>query len=446
MHRIILSFLGSLLTIASAWSQDRPNIVLIISDDHAWTDYGFMDHPHLDTPHLDQLAADSLTYTRGYVTSPLCRPSLASILTGLHTPVHGITGNDIRVPRGPDGQRRSMRARVDPEWAPKHEQLYAGFEKWPNIARSLTEAGYLSLQTGKYWEGKPERAGFTHAMTHADPKRGGRHGDAGLKISREGIQPIQTFLDDARDEEKPFFIWHAPFLPHTPHNPPQDLHFKYQQRESNPFVSRYYAMVEWFDQICGELLGELDKRGLTEKTMVVYVTDNGWIQDPDSAKYAARSKQAPYEGGIRTPIMVKWPGKITPQRNDHTLASAIDIAPTILTACNVPVPDTMKGLDLRDTPALAKRNVIHGYDGHHDIADVADRTANLETRYIVQGEWKLLLHQPQADSGNPDQDEVAELYHITSDPHEKVDLASSHPDIVTSLTMALDHWWRPDQT
>ena len=428
---------------------ERPNVLLIISDDQSWTDYGFMGHPHIETPHLDQLAKDSLTYTRGYVTTPLCRPSLASILTGLHTHRHGITGNDLRVPK--DQKVKGMRSRKDPEWAPKHEQLYAGFVKHPNIARSLKDAGYLTLQTGKYWEGKPQRAGFTHAMTHADPAKGGRHGDEGLKISRNGIQPIQDFLDDSKETKKPFFIWHAPFLPHTPHNPPKNLHDKYKKLEPNEFVSRYYAMVDWFDQTCGELLTELDKRGLAENTVVIYVTDNGWIQDSKSGRFAPLSKQDPHEGGIRTPIMVRWPGKVTPRMDQSTLASAIDIAPTVLRICGLPVPDTMTGLDLRDTEALAKRNAIYGSDGNHDIFDLENRSSNLETRYIVEGEWKLLVHHPSPTlfrayngvfTGREDNKEgKPELYHLSKDPHEKTNLAAEHPDKVEALTKTLDAWW-----
>lgn len=427
-----------------------PNVLLIISDDHSWTDYGFMDHPHIETPNLDQLASESLTYTRGYVTSPLCRPSLASILTGLHTHEHGITGNDIRV-TGEGRRPQGMAARRHPDWAPRHEQLYAGFEQHSNVALTLKQAGYLTLQTGKWWENKPQRFGFTHAMTHGDPAKGGRHGDEGLKISREGIQPISDFLDQATEANKPFFIWHAPFLPHTPHNPPKELHDKYREREPNEFISRYYAMVEWFDQTCGELLSELDQRGLEENTVVIYVADNGWIQDPESGRFAPLSKQDPHEGGIRTPLMLRWPGRVAPRMDKETLVSSIDIAPTILKCCAVPVPASMSGHDLRDTEALTGRNTVYGSDGNHDIFDLDHRTSNLETRFIIRGDWKLLVHHPSPTlfqayngvfTGKEDNKEGApELYHLGSDPHEKVNLAKEHPTKVETLRAALDEWW-----
>ncbi|MGJ8696183.1 MAG: sulfatase family protein [Verrucomicrobiaceae bacterium] len=447
MKRFLIALFGSLTLLRAA---EQPNVVLILSDDQSWNDYSFMGHDIIETPRLDQFAAESLTYTRGYVTSPLCRPSLASIFTGMHTPHHGITGNDLRTDKGVNGQR----SRIHPDWAPKHEHLYASFQKHPNLARSLTDAGYLSLQTGKFWEGKPQRHGFTHAMTHADPKRGGRHGDEGLKISRNGIAPIKTFLDEAKEKQKPFFIWHAPFLPHTPHNPPQELYHKYLALEPNKFVARYYAMVEWFDQTCGQLFDELDARGLAENTIVLYVTDNGWIQSSEDARYAPQSKQEPHDTGIRTPIMVRWTGTIAPRMDKNTLVSAIDLAPTILKACGVQTPDTMTGLDLRDTDALKKRNIVYGYDGNHDMFDFQNTTTNCESRYLVQGDWKLILHNNDATfektyhgryTGRPDNREgKPELYNLKDDPFEKSNLAPKHPEKVEALTKALNAWWSPN--
>ena len=409
--------------------QAKPNVLLILSDDQAWGDYSFLGHEVIETPVLDQLAKDSLTYTRGYVTSPLCRPSLASIFTGKHTPYHGITGNDLKT----GGKINGQRSRVNADWAPKHEQLYAGFEKHANLARLLGDAGYLSLQTGKWWEGDPKRHGFTHAMTHGDAKRGARHGDVGLKISREGIAPIQDFLDEAKEKKKPFFIWHAPFLPHTPHNPPKALFEKYRKQVKSENVAKYYAMVEWFDQTCGELFAELEKRGLAKDTIVLYVTDNGWIQKADQHnRYAPRSKQSPYEGGVRTPIMVRWPGRLEPKMDRNTLVSAVDLAPTILKACGVKVPEGMKGIDLRDPEALTKRGCVFGYDGAHDMVSVEDRTGNLEARYVITEKWKLIDHV----DGN------AELFAILDDPDEKKDVAADNAEVVADLRKKLDGWWK----
>ncbi|NNC88204.1 MAG: sulfatase-like hydrolase/transferase [Akkermansiaceae bacterium] len=434
MSRFFL-LLGLFLSVATGLpaAPGGPNVLLIISDDQAWTDYGFMGHPAIETPRLDRLAGESLTYTRGYVAAPLCRPSLASIMLGLHPHQHGITGND---PTLPTKGKRGMAGRKDPAFAGIYETMMHRIEEHPTIAGLLGKRGYLSFQTGKWWEGNHKRGGFTHGMTHGDPTRGGRHGDKGLEISRQGHEPIVEFLDLAKKDDKPFFIWHAPFLPHTPHNPPEELFKKYQAKTDSAHVARYWAMCEWFDRTCGELLDLLDDRGLRENTVVLYVTDNGWIQQPDSKRFAARSKQSPYEGGIRTPIMIRWPGKVEPRRDDATLASAIDLAPTILRACGAPVPESMPGLDLRDTAALGKRNAIFGAAYAHDVADVNEFTRSLNTRYIVHGDWKLLVPNEKNLPGAK-----VELYNLQSDPHETRNLAAKHPGKVTDLTTRLDAWW-----
>ena len=108
------------------------------------------------------------------------------------------------------------------------------------------------------------------------PSRGGRHGDAGLRIGRQGMQEIEDFVDHAIDEDKPFFIWYAPFLPHTPHNPPDRLLERYAEEGRPADVARYYAMCEWFDETCGQLVNIIDERELTENTIFLYVCDNGW--------------------------------------------------------------------------------------------------------------------------------------------------------------------------
>ena len=174
-----------------------PNVVVILGDDQAWSDYGFMGHPDIKTPHLDRLAKRSLVFERGYVAAPLCRPSLASMVTGLFPFQHGISGNDV------DGSNN--RAALD---APLRE----AFHQHPSFVKLLTSGGYLAHQSGKWWEGSFADGGFTHGMTHGDPTRGGRHGDAGLTIGREGMKPATDFIafvcadEPTRETEMPTLI------------------------------------------------------------------------------------------------------------------------------------------------------------------------------------------------------------------------------------------------
>ena len=152
------------------------------------------------------------------------------------------------------------------------------FETLPEL---LAERGYLSHQSGKLWEGSFRHGGFTHGMTRGFPEEGGRHGDTGLKIGREGLSPITDFVDLAIGEGKPFFLWYAPFLPHNPHNPPQRLLEKYQQQGRPPPIAHYYSMCEWLDETVGDLVRYLEEKGVRDNTLIVYVTDNGWIQNPE---------------------------------------------------------------------------------------------------------------------------------------------------------------------
>ena len=168
------------IRVPAAAPDTRPNVVFIISDDQGWADYGFMGHTQIQTPNLDRLAGESLTFTRGYSPVPLCRPSLASIVTGLYPHQHGVTGND---PELPDKGVNAMAARGNPKYARYYDTVIENFRKRPNLVRDLTARGYVAPQTGKWWEGDPVKtAGFTQAMTQGDAQ-GSRHGDAGLDIA-----------------------------------------------------------------------------------------------------------------------------------------------------------------------------------------------------------------------------------------------------------------------
>ncbi len=406
-----------------------PNVVMIISDDQAWTDFGFMGHPTIKTPHLDRLAAESAVFERGYVPTSLCRPSLATLITGLYPHQHKISGNDPAQTR--DKSKRD-------EW---RQQLIAHIDRVDTLPKLLAPTGYVSFQTGKWWEGNYRRGGFTQGMTHGDPKRGGRHGDAGLKIGRNGMQPIYDFIKDAGG--KPFFIWHAPFLPHTPHNPPQRLLDKYTSPDRPLPLARYYAMCEWFDETCGELLDHLDEKKLSQDTLVVFVTDNGWIQRTPQSKvpdgwrfgFAPKSKRSPNEGGVRTPIMLRWPGQIKPAKYD-TLASSIDLAPTILAAAGLSIPKTMPGINLIDVASASgktDRTTIFGEIFDHDVADIEVPAKSLQFRWCISGKWKAII--PAAGSHR------AELFDLSADPHETKNLASAHPDELTRLVKLTDKWW-----
>lgn len=429
---VLLVLVGALLAggaarpLRAAPQSAPPNVVLIISDDQAWGDYSFMGHPHIRTPNLDRLAAQSLCFTRGYTPSSLCCPSLASIITGRYPHQHGVTSNDPPIPAG----MTNAQFQRSPAFQEGREVMNRYMDQVPTLPRLLAQKGYESFQTGKWWQGEYRRGGFTHGMTH-----GGRHGDDGLKIGRETMQPIYDFIQGARKENHPFFVWYAPMLPHQPHNPPDRFLEKYRDKAPTLPVAKYWAMCEWFDETCGQLLGYLDQNGLTDNTVVVFLADNGWIQEPNADRFAPRSKQSQYEGGLRTPLLVRWPGKVQPRRVEQPVLS-LDIVPTVCAATGVKAPQGLPGVNLLDEKARGARKAIFGECFTHNAVDLHEPASSLRWRWAIEGDWKLIVPAPQNEP-----DGKIELYDLARDPAEATNLASSEPDRVQRMTKLLDAWW-----
>lgn len=400
-----------------------PNIVWIIADDQAYSDFGFMGNEIVKTPHLDRLAAESAVFPNGYVPSSLCRASLATLITGKYAFDHGICFNDP-----PEGIAHSATTRFLDTQRP--------------IPLALKAGGYRSLQTGKFWEGAYGNGGFTDGMS-----QGTRHGDAGLKIGRQTMEPIQTFLSDVGDD--PFFIWFAPYLPHAPFDAVESYKEPFRKLGLDERQVGYYANISWLDDTIGQLMELLEKSGQADNTVIMFVVDNGWLpnrpgessRDLQGRKlpFDIRSKQSPYEGGVRTPIFVRWPGKIAPGRHDD-LVSSIDFFPTTLSFAGLPRMAELPGRDLapflRRKASLPPRTVF-GEIYYHTSLTLDDPKVNMTHRWARKGDWKLILND--YDKGRP------ELYNLADDPNEKIDLSRSaeHMPRVAALRQEIEEWW-PD--
>ena len=434
-----LGFLCLLFGCAFASAKKSPNVLYIISDDQSWTDYGFMGHPKIKTPHLDKLSKESVLFERGYVPTALCRPSLVTLVNGQYAHKHMITGNDPSPKTYP---------REKEVYNQKRAKLISYLDKFDTLPKLLGEKGYLSHQSGKWWEGNFKHGGFTHGMTRGFPQPGGRHGDDGLKIGRTGLQPIEEFVDHAVAEKKPFFLWYGVFLPHTPHNPPERLLKPYRDMGLPLPIAKYYAMCTWFDETCGQLIDILEKRKLRDDTIIVYVTDNGWIQNPERNGYAPRSKQTPYEGGIRTPIMFSWPNGDLKNGKRKDVISSIDLFPTVLAATGARVPEGLPGLNLMDSlkeEKPVKRKGIFGETFAHDVTDVENPEASLVFRWTIEGKWKLLLTYDgevnRYKSTHPRTEKRPQLFNLLKDPKEEKNLAEHNPEVVASLAAKIEKWW-----
>ncbi|MCE9531903.1 MAG: sulfatase [Planctomycetes bacterium] len=415
MNRISVALTLFLLGANSLQGAEKPNVLMIVGDDWGWPDFGFMGSKDVQTPHLNKLAKESAVFPNGYVPTSLCRASLATLLTGQFAHQHKICCNDP-----PNGVDRA--------------EMLPFLKNSPTIPRLLKDASYHSFQTGKFWEGHFSNGAFTDGMTTK-----GRHGEEGLVIGRQTLKPIFNFIEAGKD---PWFIWYAPMMPHSPHNPPERLLKKYTKEGRDPRLAAYYAMCEWTDETIGELLQYLADKKLAENTIILFVVDNGWIQSQGPVKvgdqFLTRSKNTPYDGGVRTPVILKWPGKTKPGRYDD-LVSTVDLAPTLLEACGVAIPKAIAGISLLD-PATGKgklkRDAVFGEIYLHTAKTLDNPAINLTHRWVRSGDWKLIL-PAGGKTVEP------ELYNLKDDPFETKDVALNNAVIITRLTTLMIESWNP---
>jgi len=441
----------------------QPNVVYIISDDQTYTDFGFMGNDLVETPHLDKLAAQSVVYPNGYVPASVCRPSLVTMLTGLYPHQHGVYFN--HPPPGFSKLTKSPEIGKERYDALREEAAKQILDQ-PSLPRLLAADGYRSLQTGKYWEGHFSNAGFTEGMTLAEPSGGvygdkelasgaivaHGNGDAGLAIGRETIQPITDFLDDCVKSSSPFLVWYAPFLPHTPHNSPERYFEIYRNK---PGVAEkdvaYFAAISQFDDTVGQLIADVESRGLAKKTLFVFVVDNGWQADPDGPSgHTKNSKRAPFDYGLRTPIMLRWDGVIEPETHEG-LVNSIDLLPTILSACHLEIPDVLPGIDLmpsaKGEQTLDPDRAIFGDVYPGDAVSLGKPEENIAYRWVRQGNYKY-IHPHAPDGGKPWGSYLSKpaLYDVVKDPDESNNLLGDgeYAEIAASLKRQLDDWWDPE--
>lgn len=430
----------------------RPNVVLILADDQCYRDFGFMGNPTVHTPHLDRLAARSARYPNGYVPMSVCRPSLATLLTGLYPHQHGVHFN-----HPPPGlkQMRSMTASMYQQTRATTDWM---IEAVPTLPRLLAAHGYACLQTGKHWEGSYRTAGFTHGMTlgrpadRLSPVTGTRqqangervahgNGDAGLIIGRETMQPIDDFLDEFAGR-RPFLIWYAPFLPHTPFDAPDRFRNLYSGRDVPRHLLPYYAEIARFDASVGQLLHGLERHKVLSNTLIVFAADNGFRPHLSKhERYNTRSKLSAFEDGLRTPILLRWDGQVTAADHPEPV-STVDLVPTILSAAGLAskITPRMQGISLlpsaRGEQPLPQRPIF-GAIYPNDARRLESPSSHVRGRWVRSGPFKLILPGP-----NPDPI-PASLFDLSNDTDETSNLIAQ-PEYRAArqhLTRLLNDWW-----
>ena len=435
-------------------SAKPPNIVFIISDDQTWTDYGFMGHKQIETPNIDRLATQSLTFTHGYVPSSLCCPSLATMITGLYPHQSKITGNEPPIPKG--GKRT-------PEYAKRFQEQVSLIDRVPSLPRILKEKGYVSHQSGKWWEGSYQRGGFTEGMSRGFPNPGGRHGDAGLKISRDGMKPIVDFISEAKQKKKPFFLAVGFWKPHLPFNAPKRYWDMYDRNQialpDNPkpptnvpkialhdaremlrsFKGKpptpaqvrelrhgYYAATTYMDAQIGKVLAELDRLGLRENTIITFASDHGF----HLGEHKLWAKTSCFEWDAAVPMIIAPPKLAKPGAPTHALAELLDLYPTIVELAGLPTPKHLEGtslLPVLKNPAASVKQAAYTqhprpayYKGAPEAMGYSMRTT--EVRYTEWRNWKTgkII--------------ARELYDHRKDPGENHNIAATQGGPVQKLS------------
>lgn len=362
---LLLSFASANASSDSKTPDKRPNLVLIIADDLAWDDVGCYGHPTIRTPNIDRLAKEGMRFTRAFVTASSCSPSRASMLTGRYP--HNTDAEELHWP------------------VPKEQKTFV---------EELRKAGYWTASVGKWHLGTAMKERFD-LVKEADPTGFQLPANASSKttnvIKATGDQSgcadwIPTL--QARPKDRPFFLWLASLDPHRdyeenispkPYRPEEVVVPPYLP--DVPAVRKdlalYYDEISRLDGYVGLVLAELEKQGVSENTLIIFLSDNG--------RPFPRDKTTLYDGGIKTPFIVRWPNKVKAGSKCGRLVSSVDIAPTMLAAAGIKSPATIQGKDfggLLHNPKSHFRDYIYGEDNWHDYSDRARAVRSERFKYI----------------------------------------------------------------
>lgn len=439
---------------------NKPNIIFIYIDDMGYADLSCYGNKEIETPNIDRLANEGIKFTDFYVSSPVCSPSRAGIVTGQYPGRNKIYGY------------------IDSRW--KNEQR--GMANWldttaPTIAKTFKKSGYATAHIGKWHLGggrdignAPLPAAYGYEKTLVAFEGLGNRvllknfdllNDASAKLGQGHItwldhdwQKTPMFVDTTiefikENQQKPFYVELWLNDVHDPFDPKPEFLEKFKRFANDKYKQQYYATIYEVDQQVGRLLNFLDKSELSKNTIVILSGDNGptdWPRyynedycPPGSVGYFRGRKWSLYEGGIREPFIVRWPKQIAAGTIDSTtITGGTDLLPTLCNLAKVPLPDaTLDGEDMskawkgnpkqRATPLMW----VYGFNGHFlQPANPRYRSPSLAIR---DGDWKLLV--------NPDGSK-RELYNLKEDIAESENIAKEHPAIAKKLSNEVMDWWK----
>ena len=453
--RITLVVIGSMVHPSGTVAQAQPgifNVVFILADDLGWRDLGCYGNSFNETPAIDALAADGVRFTQAYASAPICSPTRASILTGRYPAAVKIT-DFIPGHQNYHGIRSDQRL-IGPDFYHQlpHEET--------TIAEVLRQRGYATASIGKWHLGgegslPPDHGfqlsrggthrGFPPAYFFPYRRNDGlalddlnQHGRVGEYLTDRLTEEALKFVKD--NQSKPFFLYLSHYAVHTPMQAKDTLIRKYQNKEINfsdsIFTNPVYAaMLESLDQSVARVVQSLKELNLYNNTIIVFASDNGGLvgeagaHTPPTSNAPLRSGKAfLYEGGVRVPLIIRWPGVTSSGSVSKQLTSSVDFYPTFLDMLGIDHDrSTVDGASLANhlrTQTVEDQTIFWHYPHYH-------RQGSRPAGAVRQGRWKYIEHY---------EDHQVELYDMEQDLAEKTNLSEQYPTIVEAMRTQLSGW------
>ena len=438
---------------AGGGASNRPNIVLILVDDLGWADVGCYcaeyGNTYYETPNIDRLCNEGMKFTQGYAACAVCSPTRAATLTGRNPARIGITDwiRPSEATTNPQGYEGGSGNEV---LCPKNYVFLDPGEV--TIAEVLKPAGYATCHVGKWHLGGTQ---FYPPSQGFDENKGGcswghpfngyfdpygiatlPNRQTGEYLTDRGKDEAVGFIESAVGQTKPFFLYMAHYAVHTPIQAKDDIKSKYQAKAKpsgyDSLRADYAAMIESVDQSVGAILEKLEEMNVADNTLVIFTSDNGGLASVTTNKPLRSGKGFPYEGGIREPWLIRWPGQAAANSVCDEPIISMDILPTICDVTGLPLPagreiDGLSFLPLIKQTGSLNRDSLFWHFPHY-------RSPEFPYSIIRSGHWKLIKRY----AGNTE----FELFNLKNDMSEKNDLAAARPDKVRELNEKLTIWLR----
>lgn len=428
LRRLLLLALGWFPALGIAVARP-PNILILLTDDHGYGDLSTYQASDCQTPHLDRLAREGMLFRQMRSNATVCSPARAALLTGRYPDRAGVPG--------------VIRTHAEDSWGYFSPEI-------PTLADLLGRHGYHTALVGKWHLGlespnTPGERGFDHFHgflgdmmdSYTDHRR---HGINYLRLNETPIEPsghatdlfaefAVEYLHRRAEADEPFFLYLAFNAPHFPIEPPPAWLDRVAARapQLDPLRARNVAFVEHTDDAIGRVLRALDDTGLAAHTIVAMSADNGGSLPHQQSNAPWRGgKQSHYDGGLRVPFMIRWPGEIVPGSSSDYPGLLFDLFPTMLAVAGIDAPAGIDAVSL--LPILRGGELPMDRELYFVRREGGPRYGGNAYHALIRGRWKLLQNSPGGE---------LELYQLEEDPHEQTNLSKKHPAIVTELAAAM---------